>query len=74
MVIDFAAYRRKQTQPSWLTEAVERELVGVNWEPAHVITVRAIAPVAPLTSPPLPTADEDLAAFQALAYSLATQL
>jgi hypothetical protein len=74
MVIDFAAYRRKQVHPSWLTDAVQQELVSANWEPACVITVKAVAPVAPLQSPPLPTDDEDLAAFQALAYALASQV
>jgi hypothetical protein len=74
MVIDFAAYRRKQVHPSWLTDAVQQELVCANSEPARVITVKAVAPVAPLKSPPLPTDDEDLAAFQALAHALATQV
>ncbi|MGE5524439.1 MAG: hypothetical protein ACM3SS_12050 [Rhodospirillaceae bacterium] len=75
MVIDFAAYRRKQVQhPSWVTDAVQQELVCVNWEGARVITVKPVDPVAPLASPPLPTTDEDLAAFQALAYALATQV
>lgn len=74
MVIDFAAYRRKQLPPSWLTDAVQQELVCANSASARIITVKAIAPVAPLQSPPLPADDEDLAAFQALAYALATQV
>jgi hypothetical protein len=74
MVIDFAAYRRKQVQPSWLTDAVQQELACANAGPARIITVKAIAPVAPLQSPPLPSHDADLAAFQALAYALASQV
>lgn len=71
MIIDFAAYRRNKAQPSWLTDAVQQELACVNGEMACIMAVK---PVPPLASPPLPTTDEDLAAFQALAYSLATQI
>lgn len=71
MVIDFAAYRRNKAQPSWLTDAVQEELMCVNWDVTPLVTEK---PVPPLASPPLPTDDEDLAAFQALAYSLATQV
>ncbi|HWI14532.1 MAG TPA: hypothetical protein VNT02_09775 [Burkholderiales bacterium] len=71
MIIDFAAYRRNKAQPSWLTDAVQQELMCVNWDVTPLVTEHAVQPLA---SPPLPTDDEDLAAFHALAYSLATQV
>lgn len=77
MVIDLAAYRRTKARPQWTAADAEQELVCVNWQPAHIVPVAAVAPVTPLASPALPpecTTDEDLAAFQALAHALATQV
>ena len=77
MVIDLAAYRRTKVRAHWTAADAEQELVCVNWKPARILSVAAVAPVKPLPSPALPpecASAADLAAFQALARALATQI
>lgn len=74
MVIDLAAYRRRKAQPRWTAAEEEQDLACVNWEPVQILDMRAMAAIAALASPALPAGEEDVAAFQALAYALATQI